>query len=133
MKGSSRLWFSLIFVCNAHELRSGVRVDWLLLDIVCYDLIDEWQILSLWGLELFAGWLGLLCLFELLKSLFELSDIESLIGVEVANFECFGERLLFLEDAIDSLATVRLARPLVLFFHYNIIHLKPYAQSHSPG
>jgi hypothetical protein len=103
-----------------------------MLQVIIDDLNDLRKILLLRCLVLFIIRLWFLRFFELLKSLLEFSNIESLVGVEVAYFKSFGERLFLLEDAVDSLAAVRLARSLVLFFHYNIINLKPYELSHSP-
>ena len=62
-------------------------------------------------------------LFKLLQPLLELRDIESLVGVEIVEFERLGERFLLFEDAVDPLATVRMAS-LVLFFHHGNIVIK---------
>lgn len=61
-------------------------------------------------------WWLFLRLFELFQPLLEFSDIESLVGIEIVELKGLRERLLFFEDAIDTLATIGMPS-LVLFFH----------------
>jgi hypothetical protein len=62
----------------------------------------------LWCIEGFDILLWFLRFFEKFKSIFEFSNIESLIAVEVADLEGFGKCLFFLEDAVETSAAISL-------------------------